>query len=216
MTTKELFTETTVNLLDYISSGNADPSYKELGDTAFAVFVDRFRKDLVDKCVVLCRKWKKPDDYAEDLVMTVFDRYYKYPRYKQEECRSGVTDECIRRYLYGIANTEIFKLFCPSYSPYDGSEKIVISLVDPEKDYDPETLKELQEREAQLDKIFDKLTPKHKIIFLTYKQYEEGGHNLPRKLLAELRKVLNLTQTTIRVYKKEAIELVEKELSHAR
>lgn len=216
MSKKELATEPTADLLDFISSGNADPGYRELGDLAFTVFVERFRVDLVDKCVILCRKWKKPDDFAVDLATLVFDRYYKYPRYKKEQCRSGITDVCIRRYLYGIANHEIFRLFFPAYSPYDGTEEVIISLIDPEKDYPPETLKQLEEAEERLDRIFEKLTPKHKIVYLTYKKYEEPGHKIPRKLADELRTALDLTQSTIRVYKKEAIELVQKELSHDR
>ena len=216
MTTGELSKEKTADLLDFISSGKEELAYKELGDNAFAVFVERFREDLVNKCVVLCRKWKRPDDFAVDLAAQVFDRYYKYPKYKHESCIKGITDDCIKRYLYGIANKEVIKLFCPTYSPYDGTEEIVITLADPEKGYPPETFSKLKDYEGKLDAIFEKLSPKHKIIYLTYKQYEELGYTLPRKLLEELRTKLELNQNTIRVYKKQAIELVASELQNAR
>jgi len=212
MTITELVHEKTADLLDFISAAKEDPAYKELGDIAFAVFVERFRSDLVNKCVVLCRKWKRHDDFAIDLATNVFDRYYQYPKYKHEACKSGITDDCIKRYLYGIANKEIIKLFCPSATPYDGTEEIIISFIDPEKKYLPEKLKELQVYEDRIDAIFEKLTPKHKIIYLTYKQYEQDGYTLPRILLEKLRIYLNLSQNAIRVYKKQAIELVEKEL----
>lgn len=48
------------------------------------------------------------------------------------------------------------------------------------------------------------LDDKHRIIYLTYKAYELSGKKLPRRLLSKLRKRLGISQTTIRVYKREA------------
>lgn len=48
------------------------------------------------------------------------------------------------------------------------------------------------------------LDEKHKIIYLTYKAYESRGKKLPRKLLSKLRERLGVSQTTVRVYKREA------------
>ena len=53
------------------------------------------------------------------------------------------------------------------------------------------------------------LDEKHRIIYLTYKAYQTRGKKLPRTLLDKLRKRLGVTQTTIRVYKKEACELLK-------
>ena len=70
----------------------------------------------------------------------------------------------------------------------------------------------LQERFEHIQKALDRLTPKHKIIYLTYKQYEsetKDGYKLPRELLKKLRTELDLTQNTVRVYKNEAFNEVE-------
>jgi len=60
--------------------------------------------------------------------------------------------------------------------------------------------------------MLDRLSPKHRIIYLTYKHYEHitnDGYKLPRKLLKELRTELDLTQNSVRVYKNEAFNDVE-------
>lgn len=211
----ELKDENTVDLVDYINSIN-DPSYKELGEAAFLTLTFRYREDLIKKCVVLARKWKRNDDDAIELANRIFARFLKYPRYRHGECKSGDVDKCFKRYLYRIADREVIGLFNPKTSPYDGTETIITSLIDPQKDYEPEKRKALIEYEKRLDEIFSKLTPKHKIIYLTYLYHDKEGHNLPGSLLAELREVLGgLSQTTLRIYKKEAIELVKKELQNA-
>ena len=49
------------------------------------------------------------------------------------------------------------------------------------------------------------LSEKHKIVYLTYKAYENTGKkNLPRSVGKKLRDKLNLVQNSIQVYKKEA------------
>lgn len=213
MTWEDLKDDPTFDLIDYVKS-LSDPSYKELGEAAFVVLTFRYRADLIDKCVVLMRKWKRTEEDAIELSNRVFARFLKYPRYNHEECKTGKIDECFRRYLFGIANREIINLLNPNISPYDGSEHLVTSLIDVTKEYEPEKLKALTAYEKKLDEIFEKLTPKHKIIFLTYKQYEVEGRTLPRHLLTELRDTLGLAQNSIRVYKNEAYELVNKDLKN--
>jgi len=215
MNWEELKNENTVDLVEYINSID-DPDYKELGEAAFITLTFRYREDLIKKCVVLARKWKRDDDDGIELANRVFARFLKYPRYRHGECKSGDVDKCFKRYLYKIADREVIGLFNPKISPYDGTETVITSLIDPEMNYEPEKLKALMEYEKRLDEIFARLTQKHKIIYLTYLYYEKDGHNLPGALLAELREILGgLSQTTLRIYKKEAIELVRKELQNA-
>ncbi|QNF34411.1 sigma-70 family RNA polymerase sigma factor [Adhaeribacter swui] len=214
MTWEELKDESTPDLIDYVKSVN-DPGYKDLAEAAFIALTFRFRKDLIDKCVIMSRKWQRTEDDAIELVNRVFNRFWQYPRYEHSECKDGNTDKCFRKYLYGIANREIVKLYNPSYSPYDGTEKVITSLIDPSVNYEPERLKILQEYEKKLDQAFAKLPPKHKIIYLTYKQHEKEGKNLPRHLTLELREAVGgLSQNTIRIYKMEANELMRKEFGN--
>lgn len=214
MTWEELKDETTSDLIDYVKSID-DPEYEELAKAAFIALTFRFRKDIIDKCVVMSRKWNRTEDDAIELTNRVFHRFLKYPRYKNLECKDGNTDKCFKRYLYGIANREIVKLYTPSFSPYDGTEQVIYSIIDPTIEYEPERLKVLREYENRLDQIFAKLTPKHKIIYLTYAVHEKDGKNLPSSLRIDLKEAVGgLSQSTIRIYKMEAVELIRKELKN--
>jgi hypothetical protein len=215
MTWEDLKDENTVDLVAYIKS-ISDADYKELAEAAFITLTFRYREDVINKCVILAKKWRRDKDDAIELANRVFARFLKYPHYRHSECKSGDVDKCIKRYLYRIADREVIGLFNPKFSPYDGTETVVTSLIDPDKDYEPEKLKELLEYEKRLDEIFAKLTPKHKIVYLTYLLHQKEGYNLPGALLSELRAALgNLSQTTLRIYKMEAMELVRKELHNA-
>ena len=215
MNWEELKDENTVDLVEYIKSIH-DPDYKELGEAAFISLTFRYREDVINKCVILAKKWRRDKDDAIELANRVFARFLKYPKYRHSECKSGDVDKCIKRYLYRIADREVIGLYNPKFSPYDGTEAVVTSLIDPDKDYEPGKLKELLEYEKRLDEIFSKLTPKHKIVYLTYLLHQKEGYNLPGALLSELRAALgDLSQTTLRIYKMEAMELVRKELHNA-
>jgi len=48
------------------------------------------------------------------------------------------------------------------------------------------------------------LSEKHKIVYLTYKAYEQFGKNIPRSISKKLQGQLELTQNSIRVYKLDA------------
>lgn len=59
-------------------------------------------------------------------------------------------------------------------------------------------------------KAIESLKPSQRTVYLTYKQYEKLGFNLPKKLLEELREHLGgISQTTIRTYKKEAFDKIK-------
>ena len=57
-----------------------------------------------------------------------------------------------------------------------------------------------------LDAKLSCMKEKHRIVLLTYLAYETNGKKLPRSLTLKLRTQLNLTQDSIRVYKKEALD----------
>jgi DNA-directed RNA polymerase specialized sigma24 family protein len=214
MNWEKLKNEPTEDLTEIVKF-KEDPDYLADAKDAFTVLTFRFRKDLIDKCTMICRKWGyKDDEVAVELAYLTFERYWKYPfSFEKKKCNVSDTDQCFKFYLYSIAQNELKRLNSEKLSPYDGSERLITSLIDNEKEYEPEKLRELKKAEEKLDKALSKLTPKHKIIFLTYKAYEEDGHKLPRELLKELRESLNLTQNSIRVYKKQAFEAVEKRLN---
>ncbi len=154
-------------------------------------------------------KWGFSETVAEEVAIRVFERFYRYPTFTVSKCTIKDIAKCFRFYLYKIARNELANLAKPDESLYTGEEKVITTLINPHLDHKPERSKQLKEREKQLDEIFSKLTQKHKIIYLTYKYYEKEGRYLPKQLREELKDVVQLSQSSIRVYKKEAFELVK-------
>jgi len=189
-----------------------DPEDSQWAEDAFHNIVFRYREQLLKDTTVMCRKNQLTETDAEEIANRVFERVWKYPSFKASECNAKDLDRCFRFYLNKIARRVFADHVTPDESPFTGNEKIVTSLVDPNADHTPERLAVLKEKEAQLDLIFSKLSTKHKVIYLTYMLHEHEGRYLPRRLSNELKDYLNLSQSSIRVYKKQAFETVNKEL----
>lgn len=198
-------------LVEYLQLKD-DPEGKAWADSAFANITFRYRKQLLIDCTRMCLKNGFTETDAEEIANRAFERVYHYPSFNFKKCRENDIEKCFRFYLLKIARHEFADFITPDDPPYNGEEKIIETLIDYQREYDKETLNSLKDREAQLDKIFAKLSTKHKVIYLTYMLHEKEGRKLPRKLLQELRDYLGLNQISIRVYKKEAVELVNKEL----
>lgn len=212
MNWEELKDEPLESLVEFVQL-RGDLESEEWANSAFVVLTYRFRKDLLQKCTLMCRKSGFSDTVAEEIAMRVFERFFKYPAFKREKCTVADIEKCFRLYLYKIARNEFLDYAKPDESPYTGEESVITSMIDVDMEYEPEKLRQLKEAERKLDDLFSKLTPKHKIIFLTYQYYEKEGKYLPKRLREELKDLLQLSQSSIRVYKKEANELFNAEFN---
>lgn len=211
---QDLKNEATENLWEYIQWKD-DLDYAETAKEAFRVFTFRFQLDLQKKLIPICKNWGYDEQVASEIAYETFARVWKYPRFDLSKSKQEVYNKAITFYLYGIARrllTDYKKSQSEEPNPFTGDEEII-------RDFpDIEMLEGGKERKAELKKLYEllnnalsKLSPKHKIIYLTYKQYEsvtKEGFNLPRKLTKKLQDELDLTQNSIRVYKKEAIDTV--------
>lgn len=211
---QDLNNETTENLLAYIQWKD-EPDYVELAKEAFRVFTFRFQLDLQKKLIPICTNWGYDKQVATEIAYETFDRIWKYPNFDISKVKQKDYYKAITFYLYGISKrllADYKKSQNEEPNPFTGDEEIIYNFPD------IEMLEVGKERKAELKKLYEllhnalsRLTLKHKIIYLTYKQYESAtkeGYNLPRKLTKKLQDELNLTQNSIRVYKKEAIDTV--------
>lgn len=178
---------------------------------AFVNIVFRVRKDVLQKCTVMCRKAGLTETDAEELANRVLERFYKYPNgYDTKVSRSKIPETAFRLYLYGIANRELYDMEYPDESPYDGNEEVITSVINPVQEYEPEKLVKLQQLEATIDQALSHLSPKHKIIFLTYKFHEHKGRYLPERLRKKLVDALGgISMNTVRVYKMQALQAMK-------
>lgn len=216
----DLNSEPTESLLEYIRWQD-EPDYGETAKEAFRVFTFRFQLDLHKKLIPICRNWGYDDQVASEIAYQTFERIWKYPKFDISKAKEKDYDKAVVFYLYAISSrllADYKKSQDEETNPFTGDEEIVREFPDIENmEIGKERKAILQERFEHIQRALSRLTPKHKIIYLTYKQYEseiKDGHKLPRKLLKDLRTELDLTQNSIRVYKKEAFEEVDKYLKN--
>jgi len=215
---QDLNSEPTENLLEYIQWKD-DPGYAETAKEAFRVFTFRFQLDLQKKLIPICKNWGYDKQVASEIAYDTFERIWKYPKFDISKAKEKDYDKAVIFYLYAIASrllADYKRNQDEEPNPFTGDEEIIRDFPDIDNmEIGKERKAILQERFDHIQKALNRLTPKHKIIYLTYKQYEsetQDGYKLPRKLLKNLRTELDLTQNSIRVYKKEAFDEVEKYL----
>lgn len=209
---EELKNEPTEDLIEFVKF-KEDPNYIAEAKAAFVVLTHRFEQDILDKCTIICRKWGYSDADALELAHRTFEKFWEYQSFDKEKSNVDDIDLAFKLYLYKIAENELKQAFNDQSYPYDGSEQIITSIDDLNLDGDIERLRDLRKAEEVIDRALSKLTPKHKIIYLTYLIHEKEGRKLPRQLLRQLQSTLDLTQNSIRVYKKEAKDSVAKEIN---
>lgn len=201
------------DLVEYIKWKD-QPDYQTTAEEAFEAFTFRYCDDVAKKARVIATNWGYDVDIGDLVAERAFAKFWKYPKgFDPKECKRPTLNECIIFYLFRIAQ----RCLCDYYNneheppnPYNGSEEVVVEFPELEVlDLPVERLGELKKSHTLMKGALDRLKPKHRIIYLTYRAYEKEGYKLPRPLLKALREELDLTQTSIRVYKKNAIEEVE-------
>jgi DNA-directed RNA polymerase specialized sigma24 family protein len=201
MTTwKDYSIRTTGDLVAIFQGKSSLPDEKKL---AFYAVVHRFRKDLLEKCEINCRRFGYTPEVAEIIAENTFSAYAKKGKF-DPKARKGITvDDSFRIYLYGIARNELTNYYRLEQKKrdgkfYDGSESIVTSL----PVVDVSTL----DNKAKIRyEIIQSLPQSQRTVYLTYKAHEKAGMNLSKKLMVQLRTHLGgVSQSTIRTYKKEA------------
>ncbi len=193
-------------LIEYISFKNEFPKEAEL---AFIEFCSRFEKDVLEKAEIYASKYNHSEVIALDVANCTFNKVWKYHSFKKSKAKLKNIDKAIKIWLYRIVYGELMKYgykdTCvePEQEDLEVIENIE-DLIDSTTD-NTEKKRELRMRLEILEKAMEGLSEKHKIIYLTYKAYENLGKNIPRSVSKKLKDKLGLSSTTIRVYKKNAI-----------
>lgn len=210
MDRSELEHATTAELIEYIQGKN---DFIEAAQCAFQNFFLRFENELTKKCRVIAQKWGFDQSVGDIISEQALEKFWlKADRFKPSECKASNLDKCVLFYIFRMAqrlladrNREEKKIG----TGYSGDEDIVVEFPDLESlSLPPEKAKDIKLRAELIEKALDRLGPKHKIIYLTYQAHERNGMKLPRHLLEKLRDELDLTQTSIRIYKKVATDTV--------
>lgn len=193
-------------LIEYISFKDEFPEEAEL---AFVEFCNRFQADVLQKAEIYSSKYGHSDVTALDIANCTFAKVWKYHSFDKKKTKAKNIDTAIKLWLYPIIFNELMKYgikdTCsePDEDDLDIVENIE-DLVSVTVGKDVEKKRDLKVHLEILERAMLGLSDKHKIIFLTYKAYENNYKNIPRSVSKKLKEKLNLVASSIRVYKKEA------------
>lgn len=199
-------TLTGVELIELISMKNEYPREAEL---AFAEFRYRYESDILKKAEIYCAKWGYSEVEALQIAHCTFDRVWKYPTFKVQEGSKNI-DKSVILWMSRIVYTQLI-LTIKKNTCIEPTEEEDISTIN--IDSIAETISELEDNERQdllvheliiLQQAMEGLSEKHKIVYLTYKAYRPTGKKIPRSVSKKLREQLELTQSSIGVYRMEA------------
>jgi hypothetical protein len=204
-------------LLEFISCFKDE--YPEQSKQAFVVFCYKYEKGLLQKAEIYCSKFGYSETVALMVAQCTFARVWKYPAFDMKKAKSKNMDTAVYLWLYPILYTQVVLLgkqdTCAE--PTEEENLSVISNVDELISHtvgdDVEKTKELKTKLSIIESALLGLSEKHKIVWLTYKAYEQRGKNIPRSVSNKLQEQLDLTQNTIRVYKMQANQHINDYLS---
>lgn len=196
-----------IQLLRAIANKNND---MKAAKEAFELFVGYFEQKISVLVEVQANKIGYNEYVALAAIQCAFNKVWLYPTFDMRKSNCKDEEKGIIVWLIAIAVSQMHQYTKNGVCAQIDKEDDLSVIEDSEtfvnfnaNDLEPEKkifyVKALNQKMSLLDE-------KHRIIYLTYKAYHIKGKKLPRTVLEKLRKRLNLTQTTIRVYKKEACE----------
>ncbi len=193
-------------LIEYISFKDEFP---EEAECAFIEFCNRFQADVLQKAEIYSNKYGHSEVIALDIANCTFAKVWKYHSFDKKKTKAKNIDTAIKLWLYPIVFNELMKYgikdTCaePNEDDLDIVENIE-KLINFTVGEDVEKKRDLKVHLEILERAMLGLSDKHKIIYLTYKAYENNYKNLPRPVSKKLQEKLCLVASSIRVYKKEA------------
>lgn len=184
----------------------------EKAKESLALFASYFEPKLQVYAEVQAKNLGYPEKVAFEAIQCTFAKVWKYPTFDMKKSRCKDEEIAIIVWLKNIVASQMNDYVKKGVCTQQTEEEDLSVIEDSESFVDCFPVDLPMERKIALVQAMDKkisvLDEKHRIIYLTYKAYSTRGKKLQRRLLEKLRKRLGLTQTTVRVYKKEAYDLL--------
>lgn len=201
----ELNKRTTAELVAIFQSSSESQDNRS---SAFILLCTRFRKKLLEKCEIVCKRFGHNSIIAEQIAENTFKKYAAKPNYLHSASNAHNIDDGFLLYLLGIAEKELTNFYRTlkrrqdGYD-YDGTERVITKLPPI-----PEDRLDLKTRIKHA--AIQSLSEKQRTVYLTYEVHKRKGFNLPKRLQAELREHLGIeNQARIRGLKKEALDRID-------
>lgn len=193
---------------------------REAAIKAFYLFTSYFESKIKLLVEIHASKLGYDENVAFEAIQCTFNKVWLYPTFNKSKSHCKNVERGIIIWLESIASSQMHQFTkvgeCAQIKQ-DEDLSVIEDSVSFVELHVSELVPELKmEYVMALNNKISKLDEKHRIVYLTYKAYQTRGKKLSRKLLEMLRNRLNITQTTIRVYKREAcIALNDNELLNA-
>jgi len=198
---------------DVLISIMADKSRGKMEiDAAFQTFCAKYELRLNRLVEVQCAKLGYSAEIAFKAVECAFARVRRYPTFDKMKTKIKDIDNAIIVWLNRIAYTQVLKFKNGKECAEVNADEDLAVINNATGFYEMVSQRQYmsdEEKEKKIQWLNAKLAgmeEKHRIVLLTYLAYESQGKKLPRVLTLKLRTQLNLEQSSIRVYKKEALE----------
>ena len=181
-------------------------------DAAFQMFCAKYELRLNRLVEVQCVKLGYSAEIAFKAVECAFARVKRYPTFDKMKTKIKNIDDAIVIWLNRIAYTQVLKFKNGNECAEVNADEDLAVVNDAIGFYEVVSQRQYMSDEEKEEKIqrlnatLAGMEEKHRIVLLTYLAYESQGKKLPRSLTLKLRTQLNLEQSSIRVYKKEALE----------
>ena len=198
---------------DVLISIMADKSRGKMEiDAAFQTFCAKYELRLNRLVEVQCAKLGYSAEIAFKAVECAFARVRRYPTFDKMKTKIKDIDNAIIVWLNRRAYTQVLKFKNGKECAEVNADEDLAVINNATGFYEVVSQRQYmsdEEKEKKIQWLNAKLAgmeEKHRIVLLTYLAYESQGKKLPRVLTLKLRTQLNLEQSSIRVYKKEALE----------
>jgi len=192
-----------IELIELIKM-NRVHNHLDSATVAFEAFCFRFQFDLIRITEHICKNNGYDKIFAIEVVEKTFQKFWKYPGFDQAKVTASTPEKGVLIYLSRIAQHSFYDLVNEkrgiNISPYNGEEMIIYDIPLPKNEIETSNTNYIL-----LKQVFNTLSWKHKVVYLTYLAHENNGYKLPRKLLSELRTKLGISQETVRFYRYEVV-----------
>lgn len=197
-----------IQLLKTIANKNED---EEAATKALHSFVEIFESKISKQVDIIAQKNGFNANVAFEAIQCAFNKVWLYPTFDISKSHCKNEEKAIIVWLIRIAVSQMYQFAKQGVCAQVKREEDLSVIENAEDFIGSFHASELSPEQkiqcvSYLERKMSALDEKHRIIYLTYKAYQISGKKLPRRVLEKLRKRLDVTQTTIRVYKKKACE----------
>lgn len=185
------------------------------GEAAFAELVIRFREELLRYCTTMCNTEANPNKFQvvfdpNDAVEIVWNAFHQVKKsaHKFDRTRSNTADieKAVEAYLKGHVKLEFKKKYFWPAKPKVEYDYVVDT--SPSGVLMP-TRKVLNEMTAEIEQALSILPWKEREIFLAYAEFCPNHEYLPREISELLQEKLDLSPSTLRVYRERARKKIQ-------